>query len=164
VTSIRYKGFSIVTRPYQISRSQQWTVDFEIWRKHQRQPFSLDERYPTEHEADARCSGLGRRIIDGRVPGWSVDRLRRRSGIATSVNQVLKGEFMRQYGILGLVLIGIGGFLLFNGGSFMHRENVLKMGDVHVTANERESIPSWVGGVVMLVGAALLVTGVRKRA
>lgn len=163
MTSIRYKGFDIVARPYQISQSRRWTVDLEIRRKHRKQPFSLDERYPTEQEADARCSGLGRRIIDGRVPGWSVDHLRRGAGSRSGYINALKGESMRQYGIFGLVIIGIGAFLLFNGASYMHRENVLKVGDVHVTADERESIPPWVGGVVMVIGAAFLVTGMRKR-
>jgi hypothetical protein len=164
MTSTRYKGFNIVARPYQISASRLWTVDFEIWRKGRRQPFSLEVRYGTEQEAEAECSGLGRRIIDGQVPGWSVDYLRRGTAISSPLTQVIKGEAMRQYGIIGLVLIGIGAFLLFKGGSFMHRENVLTMGDVHVTTNEKESIPPWVGGVVILAGAAFLVTGVRKRA
>jgi len=76
MTPIRYKGFSILTRLYQICQSKRWTVDLEIRRDGQRQSFSTDERYQTEPEAEARCASLGRRIIDGRVPGCSVDRLR----------------------------------------------------------------------------------------
>lgn len=163
MTSIRYKGFSIHARPCQISRSKRWTVDLEIWRQGRRQPFSLDERYQTEREADARCSVLGRRIIDGQVEGWSVNHLRRRATTGSAITRIIKGDSMRQYGIFGLVIIGIGAFLAFNGASFMHRENVLKVGDVHITANDRETIPPWVGGVVMVVGAAFLVTGMRKR-
>ncbi len=73
---IRYKGFHIEARPYQLHESRRWTVDLEIRRKGRRQYFSGEERYPTGREADLRCSGLGRQIIDGGVPGWSVDHLR----------------------------------------------------------------------------------------
>lgn len=76
MTTIRYKGFNILALPYQLHDSQRWTVDLEIRRNGRSRPFSLGERYRTEQEADARCAGLGRRIIDGRVPGWSVDNLR----------------------------------------------------------------------------------------
>jgi len=71
---------------------------------------------------------------------------------------------MRRYSLLGLVILGVGTFLLLRGGSFTHREDVVNLGDTHITASEKESIPPWVGGVVMMVGAAFLVTGLRKRA
>jgi hypothetical protein len=71
---------------------------------------------------------------------------------------------MRQYSLLGLVILGLGAFLLLRGGSFTHRESVVNVGDVHVTASEKETIPPWVGGVVMIVGAAVLMSGLRKRA
>jgi hypothetical protein len=51
-------------------------VELEIHRHGRRRPFSLAERYRTEQEADERCSSLARRIIDGGVPGWSVEQLR----------------------------------------------------------------------------------------
>ena len=76
MTTIRYKGFRILARPYQIYESRRWTADLEIRRKGHGQAFSANERYPSEAEAEAQCSNLGRRIIDGTVPGWSVDRLR----------------------------------------------------------------------------------------
>ena len=76
MTAIKYKGFSILAWPYQLHRTTRWTVDLEIRRNGRRQTFSLDERYRTEQEADLRCSRLGRRIIDGHIPGCSVDHLR----------------------------------------------------------------------------------------
>jgi hypothetical protein len=76
MTTVRYKGFNIKARPYRLFESGRWTVDLEIHRRGRWQPFSSEERYRTEQEADARCSGLGRRIIDGGVPGWSIDHLR----------------------------------------------------------------------------------------
>lgn len=72
----RYRGFRILTRPYQNFQTKLWTVDFEIRRGSRRKEFSLGERYPTEREADLRCLELGRLTIDGKMGGWSVDSLR----------------------------------------------------------------------------------------
>jgi hypothetical protein len=66
--TIRYKGFNILVRPYQLYESRSWTVELERHRHGRRRPFSLAERYRTEQEADERCSSLARRIIDGGVP------------------------------------------------------------------------------------------------
>ena len=74
--TIRYKGFRILARPYQLCESKRWTADFEIRRRGRGQAFSARERCPSEQEAEAHCSSLGRRIIDGTIPRWSVDRLR----------------------------------------------------------------------------------------
>jgi len=71
---------------------------------------------------------------------------------------------MRPFIVAGVVLLGLGAFLLVRGGSFTSRKDVLEVGDVKITANERQSIPPWVGGVALLVGAGLLVAGVRQRA
>ncbi len=71
---------------------------------------------------------------------------------------------MRPLIIAGLVLLGLGAFLLVRGGSFTSRKDVLEVGDVKITANERQSIPPWVGGAALLAGAGLLVAGMRKQA
>jgi hypothetical protein len=71
---------------------------------------------------------------------------------------------MRPLVIAGLVLLGLGVFVLVRGGSFTTRRDVLEVGDVKVTASERQSLPPWVGGVALLAGAGLLVAGARKRA
>jgi hypothetical protein len=71
-----YRRFVIVAGPYQLFESGCWTVELKIRRNGRGQAFSLAERYPTEQEAVARCHVIGHRIIDGRMPGWSVDHLR----------------------------------------------------------------------------------------
>jgi hypothetical protein len=71
---------------------------------------------------------------------------------------------MRHFIVTGVLLLGLGAFLLLRGGSFTSRRDVLKVGDVKVTANERHAIPPWVGGAAVLAGAVLLVAGARKRA
>ena len=80
MTTIRYKGFRILARPYQLCESKRWTADFAIRRKGRGQAFSARERYPSEAEAEAHCSSLARGIIDGKVPGWSVEHLREAHG------------------------------------------------------------------------------------
>lgn len=59
MTTTRHKGFSIQARPYQTHRSGRWTVDLEIHRHGLKQPFSLNEHYATEREAEERCSDTG---------------------------------------------------------------------------------------------------------
>ena len=76
MSTSRYKGFSIQARPYALLESGCWTADLEIRRSGRSQPFSLRGRYQSQEEAQSECAGLGRQIIDGGVPGWSVDHLR----------------------------------------------------------------------------------------
>lgn len=70
---------------------------------------------------------------------------------------------MRPILIAGLLLLGLGAVALVLGASFTGRE-VYNVGDVTVVANDRQPLRPWVGGVVLLAGAALLVAGVRQRA
>lgn len=76
MTTVKYKGFKILVRPYRLHGSMRWIVELEIRRNRRVLPFPVDEQFRTELEADARCADLGRQIIDGKVPEWSVDRLR----------------------------------------------------------------------------------------
>ena len=72
----QYKGFTIAARSYQLHDSMRWTAGLAIRRQRRWQPFTLAERYPTQEEADAEACRIGRRIIDGTVPGWTVDHMR----------------------------------------------------------------------------------------
>lgn len=82
VSVTNYRRFAIIAGPYHLFESGRWTVDLKIRRNGRGQAFSLAEQYPTEQEAEARCLVVGRKIIDGGVPGWSVEHLRtaRRGG------------------------------------------------------------------------------------
>lgn len=70
---------------------------------------------------------------------------------------------MRPLIIAGIVLLGLGAFVLLRGGSFTSRRDVLKVGDVKITADEQQSIPPWVGGVAVVAGVVLIAAGARKR-
>jgi hypothetical protein len=71
---------------------------------------------------------------------------------------------MRQLILAGILILGLGAFLLLRGGSITTRRQVLKVGDVKVTADEQQSIPPWVGGAAMVAGLALIIAGAQKRA
>ena len=71
---------------------------------------------------------------------------------------------MRQLTIVGIVILGLGAFVLLRGASYTSRHDVVKVGDVKVTADEQQSIPPWVGWAAMVGGVALVVAGMRRRA
>ena len=70
---------------------------------------------------------------------------------------------MRPLTVAGIILIAFGAFVLVRGASFTSRRDVLKVGDVKVTADEQRSIPPWAGWLAVVAGGALAVAGVRRR-
>lgn len=74
------------------------------------------------------------------------------------------GDFMRPLTIAGILLIAFGAFVLLRGASFTSRRDVLKVGDVQVTADEQQSIPPWAGWLSIVAGGAMAVAGARRRA
>ena len=70
---------------------------------------------------------------------------------------------MRPLSLAGIALICVGAFLLIRGGSFTTRRDVLKVGDVKLTADEKQTIPPWVGGVAIIAGAVVVAAGMRQR-
>lgn len=71
---------------------------------------------------------------------------------------------MRMSMIVGLALIVVGGFVLVRGGSFSSRREVLKVGDVSITADERRPIEPWIAGLAVIGGIALVAAGARRKA
>ncbi len=71
---------------------------------------------------------------------------------------------MRERLIAGIVILCVGAFVLLRGASFTTHRDMVRMGDVKLTATERQSIPPWIGGAAMVLGAALIVAGKRKGA
>ena len=67
--------------------------------------------------------------------------------------------------ILGIVLVVLGALALGYGGfSYVTREKVVDAGPVQVTANREKTvwIPPVVGGIAVVTGLILLVTGSRR--
>jgi hypothetical protein len=70
---------------------------------------------------------------------------------------------MKPLVIVGIVLAGLGAFILLNGLSYRSQSNVISIGDLHASVSEQRAIPAWVGGAAIAAGLALIVTGARRR-
>jgi len=69
---------------------------------------------------------------------------------------------MRILVVLGALLIVAGGYVFINGGSFSSRRDVLRMGDVSVTAEQKRPIQPWIAVVAVVAGVALVGVGLRR--
>ena len=66
---------------------------------------------------------------------------------------------MRTRTILGAVLILAGGYILARGLSYTSKENVVDLGGLRISAEERHAVPTWAGGLVAIAGLVLVVSG-----
>lgn len=107
MSTVRYRGFDIVARPYQIAETGEWTVDLQIRRNDRFRTFTVNEHYASEEEAEAQCVGLGRRIVEGRVKGWSVDPLRAGNSVWSRAARLLTGDLAPVIVVLA-ALLGLG--------------------------------------------------------
>jgi len=71
---------------------------------------------------------------------------------------------MSRSAMVGLALIVIGAAIYLRGLGFTSKREVLKIGDVSVSAEEQSPIAPWVAGLAVLAGIALMTTGVRRKA
>jgi len=69
---------------------------------------------------------------------------------------------MRPLTLAGLVLLTLGGFVLFRGLSYTSRQTVLKVGDFQTTMEERRTVPAWIGALAIAGGVVLLISGRRR--
>ena len=70
---------------------------------------------------------------------------------------------MKPLVIAGIAIVGLGAFVLLKGLTYRSQSNVLKVGDLQVSAEERRSIPPWVGVAGIVGGLALIGAGVGRR-
>ena len=71
---------------------------------------------------------------------------------------------MRPLAIVGIALIALGAFVMLRGASFTRRDEVAKIGDVKITADKKEAIPSWAGGIAIIAGIAVIFAARQQRA
>ena len=71
---------------------------------------------------------------------------------------------MRPLSLLGIVLLALGAFIIFRGASYKSRDEVLKVGDLKASVEEKHAVPTWVGGAAIVAGVVLLAAGMRRRA
>lgn len=76
----------------------------------------------------------------------------------------MKGRvMMKPMVITGVVLAVLGAFILFGGGISLGSErNVMKVGDMEVSTEQRRTIPDWAGGIAIVGGVLLVGFGVRS--
>jgi hypothetical protein len=71
---------------------------------------------------------------------------------------------MRPIALVGILLLALGAFIVFRGASYKSREDVLKVGDLKASVQEKHAVPTWVGGVSIVAGLVLLASGMKRRA
>jgi hypothetical protein len=71
---------------------------------------------------------------------------------------------MRPQALIGIILIVIGAFVVFRGVSYKSKDEVLKVGDVKASVEQKRAVPAWAGGVAIAAGIVLLVGGMKRRA
>jgi hypothetical protein len=66
--------------------------------------------------------------------------------------------------IVAGILVAAFGIAAFLGKlNFNHDKEVLKIGDVSAKVEEQKTVPQWLGGIAVLVGAGLVVAGAMRR-
>jgi uncharacterized membrane protein len=71
---------------------------------------------------------------------------------------------MRPQALIGIILIIIGVVVVFRGVTYKSRDEVLKVGDLKASVEEKRAVPTWAGGVAIAAGIVLLVGGMKRRA
>jgi len=71
---------------------------------------------------------------------------------------------MRPLSLIGIVLLALGAFIVFRGATYKSRDQVLKVGDLKASVEEKHAVPTWVGGAAIVAGVVLLAAGMRRRA
>jgi hypothetical protein len=69
---------------------------------------------------------------------------------------------MRPWIIVGGAIVGLGAFILFKG-IVLHSQGVVKFGPIHGGVTAQHLVPAWLGVVAILLGALLIVAGIRAK-
>lgn len=70
---------------------------------------------------------------------------------------------MRPLVLAGLVLAIVGAFVLFRGLTYTSERDVVRIGPVEASLEEKKSVPPWIGGIVLAAGVGLIVAGARRK-
>jgi hypothetical protein len=66
---------------------------------------------------------------------------------------------MRSLTLIGILLTGLGEFILFRGLTYSSQRSVLKLGDFEATLEEKRAVPAWLGGLALVGGLVYLGVG-----
>jgi len=65
--------------------------------------------------------------------------------------------------IAGIVIAGLGMFILLRGLNYGSQRSVMRIGDIQASVSESRPVPPWVGGLAIAGGLVLIGTAVRGR-
>ncbi len=71
---------------------------------------------------------------------------------------------MRPLSLIGIILLALGAFIIFRGASYKSKDEVLRVGDLKASVEEKHAVPTWVGGAAIVAGVVLIAAGMRRRA
>jgi hypothetical protein len=71
---------------------------------------------------------------------------------------------MRPLALLGILLLAVGAFIVFRGATYKSRDEVLQVGELKASVEEKRAVPTWVGGAAIVAGIVLLAAGMKRRA
>jgi uncharacterized membrane protein (DUF441 family) len=71
---------------------------------------------------------------------------------------------MRPQALIGIVLLIFGAFIVFRGVTYKSKDEVLKIGDLKASVEEKRAVPTWAGGLAIVAGVVLLAAGMKRRA
>ena len=65
--------------------------------------------------------------------------------------------------IIGVALLAGGGYALIEGGYFTTRRQVIELGGVRVSAEQKNAIEPWMAGIALVAGTGLLIVGMTRK-
>lgn len=71
---------------------------------------------------------------------------------------------MRPLTLVGILLLALGAFVLFRGMTYKSKDEVLRVGDIKASVEEKRAVPTWVGGAAIVAGIVLIAGGMKRRA
>jgi uncharacterized membrane protein len=71
---------------------------------------------------------------------------------------------MRPLTLVGILLLALGAFIMFRGMSYKSKDEVLRVGDLKASVEERHAVPTWAGGPAIVAGVVLIAAGMKRRA
>ena len=79
MTTETYDGYEIIPASYQLADDGKWAVQVyiakEVGSERRERQFSAGNTFDKKARAERHCLDFGRKIIDGEIPGCSVDNL-----------------------------------------------------------------------------------------
>jgi len=70
---------------------------------------------------------------------------------------------MRPQLLLGIIIAGLGAFIVLRGFNYGSQRSVVRVGDFQASVQEQRAVPTWVGGVAIVGGLLLVGAGLRGR-